>query len=132
MQVKEFVNKCIGLGYDWKEGDHDGKRGYFIGSRKLDTVTHFTPEAVEANNWPTLHKQIVRGKDVSHITRVVGYYSKVENWNKSKTGELKELSNTDIAEEMVNQISASHGFKANAKVIQTYEETIRTLVDMIG
>ncbi len=50
----------------------------------------------------------------------------------SKTGELKELSNTDIAEEMVNQISASYGFKANAKVIQTYEETIGSLIDMIG
>jgi len=50
----------------------------------------------------------------------------------SKTGELKELSNTDIAEEFVNQMIAEQGFKANVKVIQTYEETIGSLVDMIG
>ncbi len=28
--------------------------------------------------------------DVEHATRVVGYMSKVENWNKSKIGELKD------------------------------------------
>jgi flagellar hook protein FlgE len=50
----------------------------------------------------------------------------------STTGELKELSNTDIAEELVKQIEAEHGFKANAKVIKTYEETIGSLIDLIG
>jgi flagellar hook protein FlgE len=50
----------------------------------------------------------------------------------STTGELKELSNTDIAEELTNQIIAEQGFKANAKVISAYEQTVGTLVDMIG
>ncbi len=47
-------------------------------------------------------------------------------------GSLKEVSNTDIAEEMVQQISAQHGFNANAKTIQTYENTIGSLFDVIG
>ena len=51
---------------------------------------------------------------------------------KSETGELKELSNTDIAEELVNQIAIAHGYTANTKVVKTYEETIGSLVDMIG
>ncbi len=50
----------------------------------------------------------------------------------SETGELKELSNTDIAEELVNQIVIEQGYKANAKVIQTYEDTVGSLIDMIG
>ena len=50
----------------------------------------------------------------------------------SETGELKELSNTDIVEELTNQIIIEQGFKANAKVIKTYEETIGSLIDMIG
>ncbi|OFZ59194.1 MAG: hypothetical protein A2328_04940 [Bdellovibrionales bacterium RIFOXYB2_FULL_36_6] len=50
----------------------------------------------------------------------------------STTGELKELSNTDIAEEMITQIIASQGYKANTKVIKTYEETIGSLIDLIG
>ena len=50
----------------------------------------------------------------------------------SKTSELKELSNTDIAEEIVNQIVAEHGFNANAQVIKSYEETTGFLIDLIG
>lgn len=49
-----------------------------------------------------------------------------------KTNELKELSNTDIAEEMTSQIIASQGFAANAKMIKNYEETIGSLIDLIG
>jgi len=51
---------------------------------------------------------------------------------KSTTGELKELSNTDIAEELINQMIAVQGYTANTKVIKTYEETIGSLVDLIG
>lgn len=47
-------------------------------------------------------------------------------------GSLKELSNTDIARELVTQISAQRGFEANAKTIQTYDETIGSLIDIIG
>lgn len=50
----------------------------------------------------------------------------------SPTGELKELSNTDIAEEFVNQITAEQGFAANTKVIKTYDETIGSLLDILG
>lgn len=50
----------------------------------------------------------------------------------STTGELKEISNVDIAEELVNQIAAEQGFNANTKVIKTYEETIGSLIDLIG
>jgi len=47
-------------------------------------------------------------------------------------GTLKELSNTDIAGEMVVQIQAQNGFEANAKVIQVHDETTGTLLDTIG
>jgi flagellar basal-body rod protein FlgC len=50
----------------------------------------------------------------------------------SQTGELKELSNTDIAEELTNQIIAEQGHKANALTIKTQEETTGTLLDIIG
>jgi ribonucleoside-triphosphate reductase len=31
-----------------------------------------------------------QGKNVEHITRVTGYFSKVEHWNKGKQAEFKE------------------------------------------
>lgn len=95
MEVKEFVNKCVDNGYEWSEGEHNGKSGYFIGSKRLDTAAHFTPEAIRKNDWSALHKQIIQGKDVYHITRIVGYYSRIQNWNKSKVGELKDRHTGD-------------------------------------
>ena len=47
-------------------------------------------------------------------------------------GSLKELSNTDIATELVQQIASQHGFEANAKTIKTYDETIGSLIDIVG
>jgi flagellar basal-body rod protein FlgC len=47
-------------------------------------------------------------------------------------GSLKELSNTDIAREMVQQISAQRGFEANTKPIQTWDQTVGSLIDVIG
>lgn len=47
-------------------------------------------------------------------------------------GDLKALSNTDIAEEMVVQTQAQNGFDANAKMIQAYGETTGTLLDIVG
>jgi len=47
-------------------------------------------------------------------------------------GSLKELSNTNIAEEMIVQIQAQNGFEANAKMIQAYDETTGTLLDTLG
>ena len=47
-------------------------------------------------------------------------------------GSLKELSNTNIAEEMIVQVQAENGFEANAKMIQAFDETTGTLLDTIG
>ena len=90
MQINDFIDKCVGKGYEWAEGEHDGKPGYFVKSEKYDTKAHFTKDAIENNDWSSLNKGIVQGKDVYHMTRVVGYYSRVHNWNKSKLGELKD------------------------------------------
>lgn len=50
----------------------------------------------------------------------------------SETGKLKELSDTDIAEELTNQMIIKQEFAANTKVIKTNEETVGTLLDLIG
>ncbi len=50
----------------------------------------------------------------------------------STDGSLKELSNADMAEELVQQIASQHGFDANAKTIQTYNETVGSLLDIVS
>jgi len=49
----------------------------------------------------------------------------------SETGELKELSNTDIAEEFSQQIITEKGFAANIKTIQTHDEMLGTIINII-
>ena len=67
----------------------------------------------------------------THITQSQDAGPLVEDPLKND-GSLKELSNTDIARELVEQIAVQHGFDANAKVIQTYDQTIGSLIDTIG
>ena len=95
MKVEDFVNTCVEHGYAWSKAKYEGQDGYFIGCERLDTVAHFSVEAIEKNNWPILEKQIIQGKDVHHVTRIVGYFSRIENWNKSKQGELKDRHKGD-------------------------------------
>jgi hypothetical protein len=95
MKKEDFINTCVDSGFGWNEGEHEGKMGYFVGCERLDTGVHFTPEAIENNNWPDLKKQITQDKNVHHVTRIVGYYSRIENWNKSKRGELKDRHKGD-------------------------------------
>lgn len=95
MNIDEFINTCLDNDYTWSEGKQDEKDGYFIGCERLDTVAHFTPEAIENNDWPKLQQQIIQGKDVYHVSRIVGYFSRIENWNKSKHGELEDRHKGD-------------------------------------
>ena len=91
MELQEFINRAINdYSIEWAEGEHDGNPGVYVKCDRLDTKAHFTYDAIKDNDWPVLKEGIVQGKDVSQITRVVGYYSRVENWNKSKIGELAD------------------------------------------
>ena len=92
--VPEFCNRhCI----DWKEvdeTDEHGKGFYFHWNNPKDPedgeCCHMIPEAVEKLSPQKFYQAVVSGRDVIHMTRVVGYYSRVENWNPSKKGELKD------------------------------------------
>ena len=56
-------------------------------------VTSIPKESVEKLPWNIMEEIItgVREPNVlHHMTRIVGYYSRVENWNRSKLGELKD------------------------------------------
>ena len=49
--------------------------------------------AVEKEPWETLEAIITGRREahvLDHMTRVVGYYSRIQNWNRSKLGELRD------------------------------------------
>ena len=50
-------------------------------------------DSVESAEWELFRDVLLGIKDpiqIYHMTRVVGYYSRVDNWNSSKIGELKD------------------------------------------
>jgi anaerobic ribonucleoside-triphosphate reductase len=62
----------------------------------VETVTHISFDAVESNTLETLAEACLQGKDVDHITRVTGYFSRTSGWNKGKTAELKDRHRSRI------------------------------------
>jgi len=55
-------------------------------------------ETLLVSNWPDIEAYLTGKRDAQVLigmTRVVGYYSRVSNWNKSKIGELKDRQKGD-------------------------------------
>ena len=58
-----------------------------------DAKFAFELDAIQTQEWETL-LDIINNKRspkiMEHITRIVGYYSQLRNWNKSKLAELED------------------------------------------
>ena len=77
--------------------DHKGTvTGLVVSDTKFDTLHHMTEEAFAKLDVNSLNAVTARGRDVDHITRVTGYFSKVAGWNKGKTQELKDRHRTGV------------------------------------
>ncbi len=98
MDVKEFTDYLNQHPdeFEWQEGEHEGKAGFLVANKRLHTMTHFTPEAISKQNLEFLLVKTRHGRDVEHITRVTGYFSKVSGWNKGKMGELGDRYRSDV------------------------------------
>jgi hypothetical protein len=97
MEVDSFI-EYLGENpetFEWKEGKHENKPGIFVKNVEFDTKTHFSLDSIKKHDIELLISQTVQGKDVEHITRVTGFFSKVSSWNKGKRGELKERHRVD-------------------------------------
>lgn len=70
--------------------------GIVIRNARLDTYTRCTLDAVERNDLSTITSACSQGRDVEHVTRVTGYFSKVSGWNKGKTAELRDRHRSTI------------------------------------
>ena len=91
--------------YDCVQKNHDleglgvcecekGRPGVIVRHKPTHLATHLPVEAIEAmDDWNVLEDVLVGKREpvvLQQMTRVVGYFSRVENWNKSKLGELTD------------------------------------------
>ncbi len=55
-------------------------------------------ETINDHSWDELEAVLSGGRDaliMTHLTRIVGYFSRVENWNRSKLAELRDRHKGD-------------------------------------
>ena len=92
MEKEEFIKYLDNNAstFEWQEGELESNIGIFVKNNRFETVTHFSFSSIERNNLEVLVNQTTHGKNVEHITRVTGFFSKVQSWNKGKQGELKQ------------------------------------------
>jgi len=97
MQLEQFFNHienhpgltCCGF----VEGEQTTGDYVIIQDRKNSGKYSVTVETILAEEWDCLEKILTGRREplvLEHITRIVGYFSKVKNWNKSKLGELRD------------------------------------------
>ncbi|MCU0641225.1 MAG: anaerobic ribonucleoside-triphosphate reductase [Candidatus Margulisbacteria bacterium] len=55
------------------------------------------PRALKELTAEKLDQILTAGRNVEHITRITGYFSRVEGWNKGKKGELADRVRTEIS-----------------------------------
>lgn len=91
-KLEEFLEKLKSMPeeFTYHEMELDGKPGYLVEHMIHGTKTHFTYEAIENYGLSELIDATYQGKSLEHMTRVTGFFSKTESWNKGKLGELKE------------------------------------------
>jgi len=85
----------------WLDANEDwdyqtDEKGVLIKNDRLQTLTHCTFEAVEKQSLEAIAAACSQGRDVDHITRVTGYFSRTSGWNKGKTGELKDRHRVEV------------------------------------
>jgi len=73
----------------------DDMNNIFLHSEKWDETIK-----IDIRKLPQLTKEeilliLTGGKNVEHVTRVTGFFSKVEHWNKGKLAELKDRYRID-------------------------------------
>jgi hypothetical protein len=73
-------------------------------------VTVLSTNCIQDNDWGLLNDVLCFRREphsLTHFTRVVGYFSRVENWNKSKIGELKDRHKGTYALSEETQVAAA-------------------------
>ena len=83
--------------FDFREKEREGASGVLVENRFYQTKTFFSEEAITARDLDQLLLATHQGRNIEHITRVTGYFSKVSGWNKGKVAELVDRHRTSIS-----------------------------------
>lgn len=81
------------------EWTQNGQGNFYFRHRIFDKSgeeIQVTPVALKQLTPPQLLNQIINGRNVDHITRVTGYFSRTSSWNKGKIAELADRYRSEV------------------------------------
>lgn len=84
--------------YEFEEKKDNGSSGILVKNKEYGTLTFFSDQMIQEKELTDLLRQTHHGKNVEWISRVTGYFSKINSWNKGKKAEFKDrhrIGNTD-------------------------------------
>ncbi len=95
MTEAELIERCELGAIQWAKGERDGVPGFWLhwpnphdpGDKECSFVRL---DVLAGLSWSEVRRFVVNGRNVYGVSRVVGYFSRITNWNKSKVGELKD------------------------------------------
>jgi hypothetical protein len=99
MDIKDlysFLNEHPGI-YEWERDEREG--GVVIKNNYFHTVTLLSDDIIKANDRIFLEKATHRGKNIEQITRVTGYFAKINGFNKGKLAEVRDRHRSDLDKE---------------------------------
>jgi len=81
-----------------KKGNTPAEDVVLIGMHRSGSKFEITIDGIMSHSWEEIDG-ILKGtrapRVMTHITRIVGYYSQLHNWNKSKIAELRDRGRGD-------------------------------------
>lgn len=81
------------------EWTQNGEGNFYFRHRIFDKSgeeIQVTPIALKQLSAPQLLNQIINGRNIDHITRVTGYFSRTSSWNKGKIAELADRHRSEV------------------------------------
>ncbi len=94
LTVEKLKAKAEIAGLEWAEGKYHGKTpGLFLRcpcGHCAGHAVHLAASEIPTMHWRQIYEAVIGGRHVEHVSRIVGYYSRVENWNPSKKSELHD------------------------------------------
>ncbi|MHC4248866.1 MAG: hypothetical protein ACYS9X_07035 [Planctomycetota bacterium] len=97
MQGRDFYEKVTSRdGMEWlgvREGRSPGEDEALVRHTKTGVKHAVAVSSILEHSWQELEAVLTGRREARvmiHLTRIVGYYSRVQNWNRSKLAELKD------------------------------------------
>ena len=87
-ELKKEVSRTNELELTQQDNMLDLKNEYY------ETEIKFDESFLRDKKFTDILKLSHQGRNVEHITRVTGYFSKIENWNKGKKAEFSDRYRT--------------------------------------